>query len=302
MDEKVTKLKASVMILLGLFILSFLLASFFNTSGLKIGNVAKIKISGLITTEGDASFLAQPVTSSSDFREFIEEAEKDGSIKAILIEINSPGGAPVASAEIADAIKASNKPTVAWIREEGASGAYWAASACDKIVAHPLSITGSIGVIGSYLQFSGLLERYNVTYERLVAGDYKDAGSPYMPLESSDRQFLQSAINEMYYYFIGSVAKNRNMSVEAVTRIADGKFYTGMQAKKLGLVDELGGQDKAEELLKNMTNLTDIVYAEYEKKETFFDMLSKVISQQSFAVGKGIGSGFVQQDDVKVRT
>src|SRR3989338_1389937 len=301
MDEaKVSRFKTSVLILIGLFILSYILAGFFSTSGIKLGNVAKIKINGLILTE-DANLWTDSVTSSSDFREFIEDAEKNDAIKAILIEIDSPGGAPVASAEIADAIRSAGKPTVALIRESGASGAYWAASAADKVVAHPLSITGSIGVIGSYMQFSGLLERYNVTYERLVAGSYKDAGSPFKELSLDERKFLQTAIDEIYYYFVASVAKNRNMTFEEVEKMADGKFYTGMQAKKLGLVDELGGQDKAEEILKNMTNLTEIHYAEYEKKRTFFDLLAGVISQQSFALGKGIGSGFVKEG-VEVKT
>ncbi|MBW3022649.1 signal peptide peptidase SppA [Candidatus Woesearchaeota archaeon] len=295
-----SRLKISILILLGLFVLSYLLATVYSSSGSKIGNVAKIKINGLILTE-DASFWGEAVTSSNDFKEFIEEAETNPSVKAILIEINSPGGAPVASSEIADAIRMADKPTVAWIRESGTSGAYWAASAADKIVAHPLSITGSIGVIGSYLQFSGLLEKYNITYERLVSGEYKDTGSPLKELNYAERKYLEQALDEMHFYFIASVAQNRNMTFEDVEKLADGRFYTGIQAKNVGLVDELGGQDKAEELLKEMANLTDIKYAEYEKKKTFWDMLAGVMSQNSFFIGKGIGSNFVQQG-VEVRT
>jgi len=296
--KSVSRLKVSVMILIGLFILSFMLAGLMSAS-VKLGNVAKIKINGIILTE-DANLWTQSVA-SSDFKEFIGKAEKDNAIKAILIEIDSPGGAPVASAEIADAIAGAKKPTVALIREQGTSGAYWAASAADKIVAHPLSMTGSIGVIGSYLQFSGLLRNYNISYERFVGGEYKDIGSPFREPASAERQFLQGSIDEIHYYFIGSVAKNRNMTFEAVEKIADGKFYTGMQAKKLNLVDELGGEEKAEELLKQMANATEIYYAEYGKKETLFGLLSKVISQQSYFVGMGIGSSFVK-NELEVRT
>src|SRR3989338_8536572 len=129
------------------------------------GNVALIPIDGVIIGTEDSGFLFDGVTSSPEAVEFIEKAEKNPSIKAIILEINSPGGSAVASEEIANAVKKVNKTTVAWVREAGASGAYWVASASDHIVASRMSVTGSIGVIASYLEFPGLLERYNVTYQ-----------------------------------------------------------------------------------------------------------------------------------------
>ena len=172
------KIKATILIIVSLFILSWLVSSFFTNES--FGNVAHIKISGIIMPDAGSFF--NPGAGSSDIVNFIQQANADSSIKAILLEIDSPGGSPVASAEIAEAVRNSNKTVVAWIRDSGTSGAYWAASAAYKIVAHPLSITGSIGVIGSYLDYAGLLERFNVTYERLVSGQYKDIGSPYKEL------------------------------------------------------------------------------------------------------------------------
>src|SRR3989338_349336 len=151
-------------------------------SRLSRGNIALISIKGAVMPSDGFSFLAGDGVSSERIKREPEKAEKDPSVKAILLEIDSPGGAAVASQEVANAVKASKKFKVAWIRETGASGAYWVASAADKIVASPLSITGSIGVLASYLDFSGLLNRYNVTYERIVGGKYKDIGAPYKDL------------------------------------------------------------------------------------------------------------------------
>ncbi|MEM4336511.1 MAG: signal peptide peptidase SppA [Candidatus Woesearchaeota archaeon] len=295
---KINRFNTAILIMLGLFILSYLLVQVFGLSEKQFGNVAKIKINGIITSE-EGNFLGETTLSSSDFRKFIEDAETKSSIKAILVEINSPGGSPVASAEIAESIAKAKKPVVALIREQGTSGAYWAASAADKIVAHPLSITGSIGVIGSYLQFSGFLERYNISYERLVAGQYKDIGSPLKELTNEEKKLLQGALDEIYYYFVVSVAHNRNISVEELEKIADGRFYTGMQAKKLGLIDELGGIDEAEELLKQLTNISEIHYVEYEKKRTLLDLFSGVLYYQSFAFGEGITRGILKEEATK---
>ena len=113
------------------------------------GNVALIPIDGVIVGDKDSDFLFESVTSSPEAVELIEKANKNPNIKAIILEINSPGGSAVASEEIANAIRKTNKTTVAWIREAGASGAYWVASATDYVVANRASITGSIVVIAS---------------------------------------------------------------------------------------------------------------------------------------------------------
>src|SRR3989344_1616932 len=160
------------------------------------GNVALIPIQGVIVGDEDSEFLFESVTSSPEAVELIEKADKNPNIKAIILEINSPGGSAVASEEIAKAVKKTNKTTVAWIREVGASGAYWVASSSDYVIANRVSITGSIGVIASYLEFPGLLERYNVTYQRMVSGKYKDLGSPYREMTQEEKAICQQSLDD----------------------------------------------------------------------------------------------------------
>lgn len=253
------------------------------------GNVALIPIEGLIVGTEDSEFLFESITTSPDTVELIEKAGKNPNIKAIVLEINSPGGSAVASEEIANAVKKTNKTTVAWIREVGASGAYWIASSADYIVANRASITGSIGVIASYLEFPGLLERYNVTYRRLVSGKFKDIGSPYKEMTDEERAIFQQTLDEIRDYFVSEVAKSRNLNKKDVDKIANGLFYLGAQAKELGLVDELGGKDEVIRYIEKKESIK-VEIVEYKKEKTLLDLLSKVLSKQSFFVGRGIGS------------
>src|SRR3989344_2238928 len=146
--------KIIVITLIALFLFSSLTAKLLDVKEVS-NQIVVIPINGVIRTEGSTGFIDENVASSSVIVSFIEKAEKNNAIKGILLEINSPGGTVIASKEIAESVKKSKKPTVAWIREVGASGAYWVASSSDAIVADPLSITGSIGVISSYLEFGG---------------------------------------------------------------------------------------------------------------------------------------------------
>lgn len=253
-----------------------------------LGNVAVIPIKGIIITEGSLGF-GQEATTSTETIRLIEKAEKNPRVKAVLFEINSGGGSAVASKEIADAVLRMKKPTYSLIREIGASGAYWVASATGKIIASELSITGSIGVIASYIEFAGLLERYNMTYQRLVAGDYKDIGSPYKRLAQDERGILQQKINKIHDYFIKAVAKNRNISVEKIREIATGSFSLGIEAKEQGLVDIIGDRETAAELIKSEQNLTEVKFAEYKKPKTIMDMLAGLLAEPFYNIGRGIG-------------
>jgi len=269
------------------FFVSFAMSFFIDFEPL--GNVALIPIKGEISVEEDGSFGSAAV-SSTDIVEEIKKADAKPMIKAIVFDINSPGGSPVASKEIADAIKKANKTTVAVIREVGASGAYWAASASDYIIANEMSVTGSIGVIGSYIEFAGLLQRYNMTYQRLTSGKYKDLGDPFRPMEAEEKEILLKKISKIHDIFIKAVSENRNMPEERVREMATGEFYLGVEALDLGLIDALGDKDTAEQWLKQNLNLTEVKFAEYKKTKGLFEMLTGVLSPISFFVGKGIGS------------
>jgi len=298
MKQQKTNWGFIIMTVAFLTILAFIFTGFISlfTSDIESfgGNVALIPVKGVIMGDGDMDFLFGSIASSTDIIEQIEKADSNPGIKAIIFEINSPGGAPVASEEIASAVKRINKTTVAWIREVGASGGYWVASASDYIVASRMSLTGSIGVLASYLEFAGFLEDHNVTYRRLVAGKYKDIGSPLKEITSSEELLLQKSINEIHEYFVDDVAENRGLTRQQTLRVSDGLFYTGNEAKKLGLVDALGSKSEALRYIEEEMGITAEVI-EYKKERSLLDVLGGVFSEQSFLVGKGIGSAILSK-------
>ena len=298
MKEQKTNWGFVIMVVAFLTILGFIFTGFISLFSSDIetfgGNVALIPIKGFIIADSDREFLFEDIASSTEIIEQIEKAESNPNIKAIIFEINSPGGAPVGSDEIAQAVKKTNKTTVAWIREVGASGAYLIASACDYVVANRMSLTGSIGVIASYLELGGFLEDHNVTYRRLVAGKYKDIGSPLKEMTSSEEIMLQRSIDKIHDYFIDAVAENRNLKREQKLKISDAMFYIGSEAKELGLVDVLGSKDEAVRLIEDKEGITASI-VEYKKQRTLLDIFGKLFGEQSFLVGKGIGNAVLSK-------
>jgi protease-4 len=253
------------------------------------GNVAIIPIKGFISTESGSLLFAEEGTSSTDAVLALKKAEQSPNIKAIILEIDSPGGTPVATDEIAQEIKKSKKLTVAWIRETGASGAYWIASSADIVVANRMSVVGSIGVLGSYVQFEGLFNKYGVKYERLVSGDYKDIGSPYRNMTPAEKALMQVELDSLHSIFIEEVKQNRKLSDENMARISTGMFFFGAEAKDLGLVDVLGGKEDAMKIVETNLNITALP-VEIKKKESISDVLSRLSGQWSYHLGAGIGS------------
>src|SRR3989338_5267196 len=273
------------------FVISFLISLFIEDDFESLdGNVAVIEITGPIVAY-DAGYLFEEVASSDDIIKLIKKADKNDRIKAIVFEINSPGGSAVASDEIAAEIKKVNKTTVAWIREIGTSGAYWIASSTDHVVANRMSITGSIGVIASYLGFEGFIEEHNITYNRLISGKYKDLGSPFKELTQEEKALFEKSLGSINDYFIDEVAKNRNLNRKEVERLATGQFYLGIEAFELGLVDELGSSDEVKKYVeKQICQEPDFV--KYKTEKGFLAALSGIMKEKSFFVGKGIGSAF----------
>jgi len=255
-------------------------------------NVAVIPLKGTIVGDRQSSFGFDGVA-SSDVVALIEKADKEDDIKAIIFDINSGGGSAVASAEIVDAVQKAEKPTVAVIRETGASGAFWIATSADTVFAHPLSVTGSIGVISSYLEFSGLLDRYNVTYQRLIAGSHKDTGSPYKKLTDEERGLLQGKIDIIHDAFISSVATNRGLAPEKVRAVADGFIMLGTEAKEQGFVDQLGTMEDAKDYLGAQLNIT-VETKVYKKEAGLLEMFSQVAVQPFYFVGRGVGDSLTQ--------
>ncbi len=275
-------------------------ASFFSSVSefsIPSGNIALVPLNGIIMTGTDgASMFAQDIVSSTRIVKLLEEIKKREDIKGVILEINSPGGSPVASAEIGQAVKELDKPVIAVIRETGASGGYWIASTADKIYAHEMAITGSIGVVASRLAFPGLLHEYNVTYQRLISGKYKDAGSPYKEMTKEEEKLFQNILDKTYDAFVKEVSTNRNLPLEKVKELATGFVFLGSEAKELGLIDELGGRKEAIDYLEQELNITAEL-AEIKSQGGLFSTLGASIKDFGFSIGQGVGNSFVKSGE-----
>jgi len=258
--------------------------------------VAVIPIEGEIGYESSGN--SDAVVTPENVQDAMEKAESDSSVSSILIKINSPGGSPVASEEIMNTINSSKKPVVVWISDTGASGAYLAASAADKIIASPSSMVGSIGVIMELTDLSKYYENNGIDKYSIKAGEYKDMGSDYRPLTSTEKSMLQSMVNEDYSHFINIVAVNRNLSVNYTKTIAEGKIYTGTQAKDLKLVDDTGGEKQALNVaaklggIKGTYNTVDI-----NPTSGILDILNNMSSRIAYSIGMGIGNNLKNGTD-----
>ncbi len=292
---KIISIGISTLLFLFFAMIFFSVIGTFIPTELATGNVAVIPIEGMIQTEDGSSFM--PGTKSETIVNLIDDALKNDKIKAILLEINSPGGTPVATDEIATAVKEANKTTVAVIRESGASGAFWIATAADKIFANRMSVTGSIGVQASRLEFTGLIADYNVTYRKLTAGRLKDAGSIYRNMTPEEQQLFQNILDKLHNEFIKTVAENRHLSEEHVRNLATGFVYLGSEAKELGLVDELGGKKEALKYIEKTLNIT-AEPVEYSEHKTFFQELTGLTSENFYQIGRGLGSVFSTETKV----
>ena len=184
--------------------------------------------------------------SSEDVVYCLDGFKENGDIKAVVLEINSYGGSPVASEEIMNAIQRLNKPSVAVIRESAISGGYLIASATDRIFASELSDIGSIGVTMSYLDYSKQNSRDGITYNELSSAKFKNTGDYDKPLTAEEKELLMRDINILHEAFIKNISNNRRLDIEKVGKLADGSSMLGQMAKENGLIDEIGGFDEAE--------------------------------------------------------
>ena len=211
----------------------------------------------------------------------IEQLAETKGVKAIVLDINSPGGSVGAVQEIYSRIlrvqaKHKDLKFVALFGDVAASGGYYIAAACDKIVAHPGTLTGSIGVIFSVSNMEGLFAKVGYKSDPIKSGKHKDIGSPARPMTPEERQILQTLIDDAYGQFVEAVAKGRNMTVEQVKPLADGRIYSGNQALALKLVDQLGDSVDATKLAAEMGGIKDEnprVRRDTEKLNDIFELL-----------------------------
>jgi protease-4 len=247
-----------------------------SLGGVLGGQVAVIPIHGTITMGGCAGgiFQAESCADVDEIKQQLKDADRDPLVKAIVFDIYSGGGNVVASRELMRAIKKTKKPKVAWIGEIGASGAYYAASAADKIIADEDSMTGSIGVIMFISHYYDLFDWVGINVTTIKAGNSKDLGSPYRPMTDDEQKQMQDMIEKVYSSFVSDVAANRKMDEGYVRNISQGKIYLGSEAKQNGLVDGTGGFEDAVQIAAELGNIKgEPVLKRPEKKTTLLDLL-----------------------------
>jgi len=198
-------------------------------------------------------------------------------IKAVVVRIDSPGGAVAPTQEIVEEIQRTKKtkPCIASMGNIAASGGYYIASACDKILANPGTLTGSIGVIMQLTNFEELMKKVGVKGINIKSGANKDIGSPFQPLSPEGRDILQSLVDNVYSQFVSAVAKGRGLDEARVRKLADGRIYSGAQAKDLGLIDQFGTLEDAIEVAAKRVGLDaePAVYYSRPEREHFWDRL-----------------------------
>ena len=226
----------------------------------------------LIRVEGVILDAQQTV---GDLKKFAETP----TVKAIVLRIDSPGGGVVPSHEIYDAVKRvrhrHNKMVIASMGTVAASGGYYVAVATDRIVANPGTLTGSIGVIMELANLQGLLKKIGVENVVVKSGRYKDIGSPFRAMSQEDRRILQTVMDDVHGQFIEAVAEGRSLELAEVRPMADGRIFTGRQAKDARLVDELGDLHDAIRLAAELVGIEgDPKVVEPKRRFSIRDLLA----------------------------
>ncbi len=223
---------------------------------LGMDHVGVIAVEGVIRDGGAGGLFAGPPGARGIMQQ-IRQAGRDDSAKAIVLLINSPGGSAAASAAIYEELirLRQKKKIVACMTDTAASGGYYIASACDKIVAQGSTLTGSIGVIFGGMNYSGLMKKLGLADETLTAGKYKGMGRGAKPMTAEERTIVMAMLEDIYGQFITAVAEGRKMDPATVRKLAQGRVYTGAQAKKVGLVDELGNYYDAVKLAGRLAGI-----------------------------------------------
>ncbi len=237
--------------------------------------VLLLDLSGVISEEPLFTLGGQAprVSLLARVREELKKAEDDDRIHALVVRINSPGGTATASDILyreLSAFKARRKiPVIAAIMDVGASGGYYVALAADTIVAHPTTVTGSIGVVMLTLNAEGLLQKVGVAPLAIKSGAKKDMGSPFRGLSDEERQIFQGVIDDLYERFVSLIVKERRIPEDKVRAFADGRIYTAQQAKVLGLVDRVGYLEEAVEVAKQAARLPEARVVMYHRPREY---------------------------------
>ncbi|MCD6273696.1 MAG: signal peptide peptidase SppA [Deltaproteobacteria bacterium] len=255
--------------LIGLSLIFFFAGKDSDYSGLNKSSGEKV---GIIEING-------VINESKDVLDKLKRLRADNSIKAIVVRINSPGGSVGPAQEIFREIKktALKKKIVASLGAVAASGGYYVAAGTEGIIANPGTITGSIGVVMGFTNFQELLQKIGLNPVVIKSGSYKDIGSPVRKMTEKERQILQDLSDQIHRQFISAIAEGRKMDLRKVESIADGRIFSGEEARKLGLVDRLGNLEDAVEWAGRMGGIKGKIKSVYikDKRLPFLQYLTE---------------------------
>jgi protease-4 len=229
-----------------------------------------VDVDGLIMNQRESGLFGSGENPVSAFIEKIDKAQADSRVKALVLRINSPGGAVTASdimyRRVMQFKSACKAPVVAVIEDVGASGGYYLACSADAIIAHPTSVTGSIGVIVQTVSFAGTMSKIGIDAKAITSGKFKDMGSPLKPLDANDAALIQTIVNEFYSRFVDVVSAGRaKLDKDKVKELADGRVYTAKQALDNGLVDSIGYMDDGIVLAKKLSGANRVKAVMYHR-------------------------------------
>ncbi len=228
---------------------------------------------GIVTQNGDDDEISPEKVIKQ-----LQEVRKDEEVKAVVLRINSPGGSLLGSDNLWKEIQLTQKekPVIASMSDVAASGGYYMAMGCEKIVASPVTITGSIGIFGILLNTEGLANGLaGLTFDRVTTGVFSDLGNPNRTMTETEKNIIQTTVNEGYTKFTRKASEGRKMPLDSLLKVASGRVWSGQRSKKIDLVDAIGGFDKAVELAVDASEIEeeDYMLVYYPKKKEFMEQL-----------------------------
>jgi protease-4 len=260
--------------------------------------IAVIYASGIIAS-GKSSYdtTGGQVVGADTLAEYLRKARGDSSVKAIVLRVDSPGGSALASDVIWREVLLTKKqkPVIASMSDVAASGGYYISMPADAIVAEPSTLTGSIGVVLTKFVIDGTLKKLGMNMEGVSKGKYADLYSPVRPFSPDERARMEAYMQATYDTFVEKAAQGRNTTPEKIDAVGQGRVWTGQQAKQIGLVDELGGLDRAVSLAKQRAKIpqdADVELVIYPPKKTFFDVVTNPLGASDRASTLGALLGF----------
>jgi len=260
-----------------------------SASGLGLNRGSKIAViyaAGVIASGKSSDGPGSAVVGSDTIIEYLRKARADAAIKAIVLRVDSPGGSAIASDIIwREVVLTKNqKPVIASMSDVAASGGYYIAMPAHAIVAEPSTLTGSIGVVLTKFVIDGTLKKLGMNMEGVSQGKFAGMYAPTRPFTAEERQRMTENMQATYDTFVEKAAQGRNTTPEKIDAIGQGRVWTGRQAKEIGLVDELGGLDRAVALAKQRAKIaqdTEVELVIYPPRKSFYEVLSDPFGNSS---------------------